>query len=214
MKHFYIILSILFFISSLVKGQEQKNSEPPGWDSKISIGEPFMAPGSDFISTLNQTFSASDLKLGNRLAANLEISRIFKNHLKVGINTGIIGIQIKNSPIHYDPYKFNIIGISTLVGYEIANSFSISAGPAFYKISYSPSGVTNLSTFSKGGFVVASVIKFPKISSFYIQLELLYEKIAQIDKLEVDFYNHKSFFCYDLNTSCFYIGLGVGKRFY
>jgi hypothetical protein len=213
MRCFYIILSMLLLSSNLLKGQEQKNSEPPGWDLKLSFGESFMGPGNDFISTLNQTFSGSDLKLGKRLATNFEISRIFKNHLKVGINTGITGIQIKNSPIHYDPYKFNIIGISSLVGYEIANTFSISAGPALYHISYSPSGVTNLSTFNKRGFNVASAIKFPKKSGFYLQIELLYEKIAQIDKLEVDFYNHKSFFCYDLNTSHYYIGLGIGRRF-
>jgi hypothetical protein len=213
MKYFYLILSMLFFSSNLLTGQEQKISEPQRWDSKLSIGESFMGLGSDFISTLNQTFSGSDLKLGNRLATSIEISRIFRNHLKVGINTGITVIQIKNSPIHYDPYKFNVFEISTLVGYEIANSFSIKAGPAFYHISYSPSGVTNLSTFNKGGFIVASDIKFLKTSRFYLQIELLYEKIAQIDKLEVDFYNHKSYFSYDLNTSHFYFGLGIGRRF-
>ena len=191
MKKLSAILAILVLFQVILLAQEEAVNNRLNWDFNLSIGKSFVKPSTFFSPELTDIF---------------EFTRIINNHLKIGFCSSMARFQGNKSFSLPYVYKVNIGEISPVILYDLNRIITIGGGPALYYLGFS-------STFNKIGFIIKSNLKYPKTSRLFAQIDFQYRYVGKIDKITYYDYSHHSLFTsYNINSSHFYVGIGIGLR--
>ncbi len=212
---------LLLFYTIQVSSQTNFDASKVKWDFTISSGFDFGGPSYKLDKFLNNSGYNWDLRIKNYIPVLFDIDRTISSKLRLGITICSFKQDLIWETIGLLNSRFKTIIIYPYLSLNYRDFIFLNAGPAINYVSFfHPTGtsLTDDETYLKAGFILKNSIKVPKKTRVYLQFETLYSfggTISPYYHIETTHQSiFKTFHVENLPINYFYIGTGLGFRFF